>query len=1165
MPNQKRILTLLLLCGALASTAWGQSGTFTLTSASGKPSFGSTTGTASVTVTAVLNSGVSVDSFSFGILVTPVGSAPAISMSGATFVKNSSLTGGANQASTSNSIGVSITGNTPKLTGTVQLGVLTIPIPSSAVNGQTYTLQFTKADSGDSTTNTDYPITAGPNTTLTVVQTPASLTKAAVSGDLQTATAGSTLSSPFVAVVADANGVAIPSVSVVFTASAGTFAGATSSATVATDASGTATTTLLTLGGASGTTTVTASVAGLPSITYSVTVTTGALAAIAIASGNNQSGFPSATLTNPIVAKAVDSFGNGIDGVPVLFTVTAGGGSVASNSGCGSNARAQSVRAAALNVCGTVVTSGGGFASTTWTLGSSGGANTVQASLPGTSFASVSFNATGVRVMTLNPTQLTFATTTNGSPASQSFTISSAGGALSWTASGFASWISLSATSGTTPSTVTVSINTNGLTPGPYNSSISIASSGASVSPQVVNVSLSVTPGASIGVSQNQMSFTGTIGGTAPAAQTLLIFGPTNSSALSVTLKASTTSGGNWLVASPASGSTPLQASIAVSTAGLSAGTYNGAVTVSSGDASNSPLTVGVTLTLNNAPTIQVTPASLAFTGTVGGSSPASQLLSATLSGAGTATGIAATATTTSGGPWLSVANAGSLANVTASLTVSVNLAGLGAGTYSGSISLASTGASNTPLAVPVTLTVSAPQIQVAPSSLSFTAMQGGANPAAQTVSASLQPLGSAAFTATASTVSGGSWLSVTNGGSANSVTTLNVLANISGLPLGVYTGAVSVASTGASNTPVSIPVTLTIASTQNPPTLAVSPASMLFTTQAGSGSAPATQTFTVQNIGGAGGGSGAIGFTLQVATTNGGGWLAISKTTDVTPSTVTVTATPGSLAQGGYNGSITITPLASSGATGTLTLPVGLAISAPAISPGGVVNAAIFNATVSQGAIISLFGVNLSAGTAAAASTPLPVTLGGTQVLINGSAAPLFYVSPLQINAQMLPGLSGSVTITVVSGTTTGVTTTVQVVNEAPGIFVASGTQGAVLNQDFSPNSSTNPAAAGSVVQIFATGLGSTNPPLASGQPGASSAPFNTTVNPVTATINGQNAPVSFAAAAPGFVGLFQVNATVPSNTPAGNSVSLQLSVNGKSSNTVTICVKAASVPDGQ
>jgi adhesin/invasin len=325
----------------------------------------------------------------------------------------------------------------------------------------------------------------------------------------------------------------------------------------------------------------------------------------------------------------------------------------------------------------------------------------------------------------------------------------------------------------------------------------------------------------------------------------------------------------------------------------------------------------------------------------------------------------------------------------------------------------------------------------------------------------------------------------------------------------------------------------------------------------------PAAQTVDVSNTTG----SGSVGFTVATATSSGGNWLSVSTTTDTTPVTLSVSVNTTNLAQGGYNGTITLKPLSSANATNSqVVIQVGLAISAPAVEPGGVVNAAIFSTSISPGSIISLFGVNLATSTVSAPSTPLPTTLGGTQVLVNGVAAPLFYVSPTQVNAQLPDGISGTVTITVISGTITGVTTTVQVTSFSPGIFAVAGaqgqigapnSQGAILNSDLTPNSSTNPAASGSVIVIYATGLGPTTPPLAAGQPGSSSAPYNTLANPVTVSVNGQSAAVSFEGAAPGFVGLFQINASIPAGTPPGNSVPVQLSVLGVSSNAVTICVK--------
>ncbi len=243
------------------------------------------------------------------------------------------------------------------------------------------------------------------------------------------------------------------------------------------------------------------------------------------------------------------------------------------------------------------------------------------------------------------------------------------------------------------------------------------------------------------------------------------------------------------------------------------------------------------------------------------------------------------------------------------------------------------------------------------------------------------------------------------------------------------------------------------------------------------------------------------------------------------------------------------------------------LAEAPPVVGEGGIVNGASFSseAVVSPGSIASLFGMNLAAATVAASWLPLPTMLAGTEVLVNDTPAPLFFVSPLQINFQMPFEVTGpTVRIAVASGGVRGpevmVPVMVKVEPAAPGIFaaVAGGSgQGAVLNEDFSPNSAENPAAVGSVVQIFATGLGATDPPLATGQTGASSPPFNLTTMMPVVMIGGASAEVLSSGMAPGFVGLYQANARVPTGAPAGDEVSLEIEIGGSSSNTVTLAVR--------
>lgn len=78
-----------------------------------------------------------------------------------------------------------------------------------------------------------------------------------------------------------------------------------------------------------------------------------------------------------------------------------------------------------------------------------------------------------------------------------------------------------------------------------------------------------------------------------------------------------------------------------------------------------------------------------------------------------------------------------------------------------------------------------------------------------------------------------------------------------------------------------------------------------------------------------------------------------------------------------------------------------------PVISQGGVVNAASYTQPVVPGSIMAIFGTNLASGVYSAAATPLPTILGNTSVSMNGVPAPLFYVSPNQINAQVPSSLS--------------------------------------------------------------------------------------------------------------------------------------------------------------
>jgi uncharacterized protein (TIGR03437 family) len=227
-------------------------------------------------------------------------------------------------------------------------------------------------------------------------------------------------------------------------------------------------------------------------------------------------------------------------------------------------------------------------------------------------------------------------------------------------------------------------------------------------------------------------------------------------------------------------------------------------------------------------------------------------------------------------------------------------------------------------------------------------------------------------------------------------------------------------------------------------------------------------------------------------------------------------------------------------------------------LSPGSaaiaVSNAASGSATAAApGSIVSIYGSGLAVSTATATSFPIPSALGGAAVTVDGIAAPLLYASPTQINAQIpFEALSGTASIGVaVNGASAG-TASIPIQPSAPGLFMQQGAA-AVVNQNGLINSQSQPAAAGSVIAAYLTGLGAVNPPGVTGAAAAAS-PLSMVNGTVTATIGGVSATVRFAGLAPGFAGLYQVNIVVPQM--AAGQYPLQISGGGALSNAAMVSI---------
>jgi uncharacterized protein (TIGR03437 family) len=216
----------------------------------------------------------------------------------------------------------------------------------------------------------------------------------------------------------------------------------------------------------------------------------------------------------------------------------------------------------------------------------------------------------------------------------------------------------------------------------------------------------------------------------------------------------------------------------------------------------------------------------------------------------------------------------------------------------------------------------------------------------------------------------------------------------------------------------------------------------------------------------------------------------------------------------------------------------------------------------VVPGEMATAFGTNLTSSTGInlTSSLPLPNTLVTDSLMVNNQAVALFAVDSVngqqQINFQVPWEVASGPTATIAASNngTAGASVTVPVLTAQPGIFnysVGGNTFGAILHANFQLANTANPAKPAETVLIYCTGLGAVASPPADGAAGNG----QLTMNTPTVTIGGAKAMVSFSGLAPGFVGLYQVNAEVPAGLDAGNQP-VVVEIAGASSNSVLLPV---------
>ena len=733
---------------------------------------------------------------------------------------------------------------------------------------------------------------------------------------------------------------------------------------------------------------------------------------------------------------------------------------------------------------------------------------------------------------------------------------------VSSTSAGGPNFLSVTPTTGTTPAQLLLSVNQGvlaGLAPGTYTSSITITGQSSANGPIVVPVQLVVSTTVTLNTSQNSLVFNYQTGQAQPAIQTLDLTSTAQPFAYTISVATTNCSNANFLSATPSSGTTPGSLAVSIDPTGIISGSCMGQIIITAPGATNSPKVIPVDLNVSGLPFLKLDPAFIVASAQVGSAALIQQSIALSSTNPNAALPYSVTVSTAgSVGGWLQVSPAAG--TTPSNLKVTINPANLPPGAYNGTIQISYKGGATATRLIYVQLTVSATgNATAAPAQLTFSQQPGGAAPAPQTVSVTSGTSG-VAFFATATSLN--HFLSVvpTSGATPGSVT---VAVNGASLSQGTYTGYVTLLIPGAANSPVNVPVTLNVG---NPVTLSVSSSTLSFDYAVGSAETPAAQNVQVS------GSSGAVPFTVTV--NSAGNFLTATPTSGNTPATISIGVDSTKLAglsAGSYTGTVIVaSPNVPGGSqTITATLTIATAIPPNAIS---VVNAASSQlGAVSPGELITIYGTNIGPPTPAyytvTSGGTMSTTTGNTQVLFDSTggklAAPVIYAGPKQINAIVPYEENGRTTtsVQVVRGGVISNTLPLQVVPAAPAIFTVNqaGTgQGAILNQDGSANNTGNPAKKGSVIQIFATGEGETNPPGITGTFTPGAAPYPKPLKPVSVTINGIPAQIQFEGEAPTIVsGMIQVNAVVLQNAASGNDQVILTIGEAQSPAAVTVAVQ--------
>jgi uncharacterized protein (TIGR03437 family) len=277
--------------------------------------------------------------------------------------------------------------------------------------------------------------------------------------------------------------------------------------------------------------------------------------------------------------------------------------------------------------------------------------------------------------------------------------------------------------------------------------------------------------------------------------------------------------------------------------------------------------------------------------------------------------------------------------------------------------------------------------------------------------------------------------------------------------------------------------------------------------------------------------------------------WLGLSQQSGTGPAQVGLITSRTGFEPGAYRATIVIQ--SPNSMPQYVNVPVMFVIGDTQTSPRilSVVNSATFQPGASPGALVTVFGTNLASTTAGVTGAPLPYTLGGVTATVNNMPAPLLYVSPTQINLQIPYSAGAGLSVIGINNGGQAGGQQIQLTGASPGIFLDS-------NGNVVGNPSVKP---GGTFALYVDGVGEVAPSLKSALTPSLGALSNypKPLLPLSATVGGVPAFVTFVGITPGLVGTVQLNLTVPSTVPAGKQPVI-VTVGGMSSPAGSVTIQA-------